>query len=199
MTTCAESLHRLAMSGCTLVAALALLAPAGARATPAAAAKATGGNLITGTIPPGLKLGPVFSALWLQGKEPKESAGGPFVYLFSSTAKITCADAVKGKFPDHTLLIELVVGATKASSKALRAHSDPPGAGNLYAAWLKTKGGFTKESPATTGDLTVTGFHTTGPSQKSVTGTFSKLSNASKQFNISGSFNATWCPSPKEI
>ena len=182
-----------------LLAALVLLAPAAARASPAHVAKATGGNVITGTVPAGLTLGPVFTALWLTGKDPSESAGGPFVYLFSSTRVITCADAVKGAFPKNTLLIELVIGATKPSNKGLMAHSDPPGSGNLYATWLKTPGGFAKESPATTGHLNLTGYHVPNGIRKSVTGTFTNLGNAAKQFDVSGSFNATWCQYPLEI
>ena len=159
------------------------------------------GNLIVGTVPKGLVLGPVFTALWLTGKDPSESAGGPFVYLFSSTATITCADAVAGKFPKNTLLMELVVGSTKPSARALRAHSDPPGAGSVYATWLKTPWGFPKETRAMTGGLTLTGYHAFNTNRHSVTGTFVNLAGGSgaNAFNVSGSFNATWCQYPLEI
>ncbi len=169
--------------------------------TVAPPAGAAGRNSIKGTIPEGLTVRPVFSALWLSGKDPKESAGGPFVYLFSSTREITCADAAKGKFPAETLLMEIVIGAKKASNRALKAHSDPPGAGFVYAAWLKTDGGFNKETPAVQGRVILNDYS----AGKSVSGTF-QLANPKKkgvgkhsEFDVTGSFHATWCDHPSEI
>ena len=173
----------------TLAAVLSLLlaAPAVSAASP---------NKLKGTLPAGLKAGPVISALWLSGKEPKESAGGPFVYLFAGTAKVTCADALKAPKRPGTLVMEVVIGSTKPSAKLIGVHADPPGAGFVYATFLKSVGGFSKETPATSGGVTLTGYTAAKGGHGNVTGTFHL---ASKSFDVSGSFNATWCESPKEI
>ena len=153
-------------------------------------------NKLAGTLPTGLKAGPVITALWLRGKEPKESAGGPFVYLFAGTAPVTCADALKAPKRPNTLVMEIVIGSTKPSTKALAVHADPPGAGYVYATFLKSAGGFSKETPATSGSVTLTGYQAAKAGKGTVTGTFHL---ASKSFDVSGAFNALWCDSPQEI
>ena len=166
----------------TWVALLVLLAPA---------ARASETNHMAGTIPAKMKApGPVFSAVWLTGVDPKEAAGGPFVYLFSSDKAITCADAQKAPSRKNTLVMEIVIGATKPTELAV--HEDPPGAGFVYATFLKSKDGFRRETPATSGSVSLKEYHP----GKNVTGTF-HLSH--KSFDVKGSFNAVFCKSPKEI
>ena len=163
----------------------------GAGMTPDAAS-APGGNAVSGMYG-SVPIKPVMSGLWL-GKPANadESAGGPFVVLFS--APITCAEVSKTRgwiatIPGGTQVMELIIGATEVG-KDLK-EKDGAGAGMFESNYIF---GMTKliEHKASSGTLTLTSY---APG-KAVEGKFDI------NFGIgsaTGTFHADWCPDGLEV
>lgn len=149
-----------------------------------------GGNDITGMY--GSKpIDPVTIGLWI-GKpgDPKESGGGPFIYLFSGA--VTCATISGGsgwlsKLPKDSQMLEMIVGTTKDGTTVQVGDAGPGKAEVNYAFGMQLG-----EHNASGGTVTVT----TYKKDMYVDGTIDvKFPLGSAK----GTFHAVWCPTGYEL
>lgn len=133
---------------------------------------------------------PVVAAYWI-GKpgDPTESAGGPFVYLFSSP--VTCEEISKGSgwapsLPAGTQVLELIIGTSNVGTAA--SASSKAGADLVEANYFGPAGG---ESRATAGSVSLTAYTKDTAVDGTVDVTF-------PSGNAKGTFHATWCPAGQE-
>jgi hypothetical protein len=135
---------------------------------------------------------PVLAGFWIGAPDnPAESAGGPFIYLFS--APVTCADLSKGSgwlttIPTGTQVLEMIVGSTQpAIAIPTAAHAAANVAEVNYAT-----GGSTAESRATSGNVTLTSY----VKNSAVEGT---LDVTLPTGSAKGTFHADWCATGNEL
>jgi hypothetical protein len=136
-------------------------------------------------------INPVVAAYWV-GKptSPDESAGGPFVYLFSTPVtcdQLSTASAWVTNLPAGAQALEAIIGTTTPGA----AVSASPHAGANVAEVNYFFGHSTAESRATTGTVTLTSY-TPGVAVDGV------VDVAFPSGNAKGSFHATWCPGGHE-
>lgn len=133
---------------------------------------------------------PVMAAYWIgQPDDPTESAGGPFVNLFSTA--VTCNQiSVNGwlsKIPQETQVLELIIGTTSVGSAATAA---PAAAANVSEVNYLF-GRPSSEVRATGGSVTLTAYTTKAAVDGMVNVTFPSGS-------VQGTFHAIYCNGGQE-
>ena len=134
---------------------------------------------------------PVMSAMWIGiPGDPKESAGGPFIYFFGGS--VTCnqlskADKWGDTIPAGTQVLEIIAGSTSAGI-ALPTAQDA--AANVAEVNF-IHGGSPDDTRATSGTVTLTSYVKGASVDGTVDVTFPTGS-------AKGTFHATWCPGGHE-
>ncbi|CAN5872178.1 hypothetical protein BH11MYX3_BH11MYX3_10930 [soil metagenome] len=148
-----------------------------------------GTGSLTGTYG-GEAIAPIKAAYWIgQPDDPAESAGGPFVNLFSTA--VTCNDiSVTGwlsNIPPETQVLELIIGTTKVGASNPAAS----GASANHAEVNYLFGHPGAEQRAGGGSVTLTTYTTDVAVDGTVNVTFSSGS-------AEGTFHAVYCPGGQE-
>jgi hypothetical protein len=154
-------------------------------------ATGSGSATLTGTYG-GAAILPVVAAYWIgKPNDPTESAGGPFLYLFSGP--VTCDDLSHGsgwraRIPAGTQVLELIVGTTKTATPV-------PAAAHAAADVVEANysfGGSTAEARATSGNVTLTAYVAATNVDGTVDLTFPSGS-------AKGTFHAVYCATGNEL
>ena len=135
-------------------------------------------------------IAPIMAAYWIgQPDDPTESAGGPFVNLFSTP--VTCNEiSVTGwlsKIPTETQVLELIVGTTTVASSTPAAPAASANVSEVNYLFAHPS----DEVRAKSGSVTLTSYTANVSLGGTVDVTF-------PSGNATGSFTAAYCPGGQE-
>ena len=149
----------------------------------------SGSGSVTGTYG-SEAIAPIMAAYWVgQPADPTESAGGPFVNLFSTA--VTCNDiSVTGwlsKIPVETQVLELIIGTTTVGAAAPAASAAAANVAEVNYLFARPSG----EARATGGSIALDAYTSAVALDGTVHVTFASG-------GADGTFHAVYCPGGQE-